>query len=134
MNEFITKNPTLTSLSLIVLVSLFFLFSKKILWYFFKFDREVAKIIHQQKSSEVRVGKVVESIAPFLDNFPVDIHAKGSSTQFLGQPIDFIHFTEEGEVIFIEVKSGSSQLSAFQRKIKSNIEQGNVQWAEYRVK
>lgn len=120
---------------LLILAGLFILiFGKKIIWWFFKFDKDVAKIINQKKSSEVRVGKIVESIAPILDDFPVDIYATGSTTQFIGQPVDFVHFTPDGEVVFIEVKSGNSQLSTTQKRIKSAIEQGQVTWVEYRVK
>lgn len=127
-------NFTNLEISLFVIVFFLILFSRKIIWFFFAFDKDVAKIINQKKSSEVRVGKVVESIAPFLDGFPVDIHAHGSSTQFLGAPIDFVHFTADGEVIFIEVKSGGAQLSPQQKRIRKNIEEGNVSWIEYRVK
>ena len=118
--------------ALLALIIIFF--GRRLIWFFFKFDDDVAKILHQQKSSEVRVGRVVESMAPLLDDFPVDVQTPDSSTQFLGQPIDFVHFTPEGEVIFIEVKSGNSQLSASQKRIKKAIQDGKVSFVEYRVK
>lgn len=113
---------------------LLLVFGRRFIWYLFKFDNDVAKIIHQQKSSEVRVGKVIESIAPILDDFPVDIQEPNSSTQFIGQPIDFVHFTPDGDVVFIEVKSGNSHLSATQKRIKKAIQEGRVSFVEYRVK
>lgn len=110
------------------------MFGKRILWFLFRFDRDVAKILHQKKSSEVRVGKIVESVSPFLSDFPVDVHQPGSSTQFIGQPVDFVHFTADGEIVFIEVKSGNAQLSSGQKKIKKAVLEGKVRWAEYRIK
>lgn len=116
------------------LLLLIVLTAKRWIWFLFRFDDNVAQILHEKKSSEVRVGKVVESIAPFLDDFPVDVRKPGTSTNFLGQPIDFIHFDPEEGVSFIEVKSGNAALSPTQRKIKRLIEEGKVRWIEYRVK
>jgi predicted Holliday junction resolvase-like endonuclease len=136
MNLLSTNLQNLNLITLLALLAFIFLliFGKKIIWWLFNFDQDVAKIINQKKSSEVRVGKIVESIAPILEDFPVDIYAQGSTTQFIGQPVDFVHFTADGEVVFIEVKSGNSQLSAVQKRIKSSIEQGKVSWVEFRVK
>lgn len=128
------SHDNLTYLITAVVIIGLLLFGRKIVWLLFRFDDDVAKIIHQRKSSEVRVGKVVESMAPLLDDFPVDVQAQDSTTQFLGQPIDFVHFTPEGEVIFIEVKSGNSSLSASQKRIKKAIQDGKVSFIEYRVK
>jgi predicted Holliday junction resolvase-like endonuclease len=92
-------------------------------------QEQKSKLFSQKRSTEVRTGHIVEKFAPFLDTFPHD----PESAVFLGQPIDYIVFEEDG-VTFSEVKSGNSQLSKKQRKIKENIQNGNVFWEEIRVK
>ena len=91
-------------------------------------------LLSQKKSSEVRTGKVAEVLAPFIDSFPVDVKKPGTSTVFLGQPIDYIHFNPEEGITFIEVKSGNSDLSTDQRKIKKTIESGKVFWKQVQIK
>ena len=93
-----------------------------------------AKVVSQRKSSEVKTGKIAEMLAPLSDEFPVDIKKDGTSTSFLGQPIDYIHFDPEEGVTFIEVKSGDSVLSESQRAIKKRVKQGKVHWKEVRLK
>lgn len=87
------------------------------------------KLTSQKKSTEVRTGHIVEKFAPFLDQFP---HEPSSAT-FLGQPIDYIVFDDNG-VTFSEIKSGDSQLSKKQRMIRDHIKEGRVFWEEIRIK
>ena len=117
----------------LVALAIFIPLVKKLAWRLFRFDKEVEKILQQKKSSEVRLGKIAETLSPVLDDFPVDIYKEGTSTMFIGQPVDFIHFDPEEGVTFIEVKSGNSKLSASQQKLKELIEDGEVFWADYRV-
>lgn len=86
------------------------------------------KLLSQKKSSEVRLGQISEQLAPFLDGFTYDTQ----NTKFLGQPIDLIAF-EQDKVVFIEVKTGKSQLSAKQKNIKDLINNGQVFWEEFRI-
>jgi len=86
------------------------------------------KITSQKKSTEVRTGHIVEKFAPFLEEFPHD----PSSATFLGQPIDYIVFGEDG-VTFSEIKSGNAQLSKKQRMIRDHIKEGRVFWEEIRI-
>lgn len=88
-----------------------------------------AKVTSQKKSSEVRLGHIAETLAPFLDQFEFE----PEQCSFLGQPIDYISFGEE-EVTFIEVKSGNSQLSSKQRKIRDQVKNGKIKWKEIRIK
>ncbi len=76
----------------------------------------------------VRRGYASEALAPLLDAFPVDIGKPGTTTLFVGQPIDYIHFDDNDGVTFIEIKSGSSQLSARQRRLRDLIARGAVDW------
>lgn len=82
----------------------------------------------RKKSTEVKMGAMVEKLAPFLNQFP----GSAENAKFLGQPIDYIVF-EEDEVVFVEVKSGESNLSEKQRKIKRQIEEGKVSFKIYRI-
>lgn len=107
---------------------------KKIIWELFAFDKRGEKILSEKKSSEVRVGQIVEAISPFLDGFPVDHKKKGATLAYIGRPIDFIYFDPEKGVTFVEVKSGESKLSPDQKKLKDLIKSGKVSWAEFRVK
>ena len=105
---------------------------KALVWRLFRFDARVQALLSQTKSSEVRTGKLVETLAPLLDDFPVDVRKPGTSTVFLGQPVDFVHFDPEAGVTFIEVKSNDAALTTSQRRIRAAIEEGRVRWCEYR--
>lgn len=87
-----------------------------------------AKVTSQKKSSEVRLGHIAETLAPFLDQFEFE----PEECSFLGQPIDYVSFGQD-EITFIEVKSGKSQLSSKQRKIRDQIKNGKVKWKEVRI-
>lgn len=107
---------------------------KFIIWRLFSFDKKVEKILTQKKSSEVRLGKIAETLSPLLDDFPVDVKKPGTSTVYMGQPVDFVHFDPEEGITFIEVKSGGAKLTANQRKFQEMIESGKVFWAQMKVK
>ncbi|MBX7138182.1 MAG: hypothetical protein K1X83_09370 [Oligoflexia bacterium] len=107
---------------------------KWLAWKLFHFDQKVERIISQTKSSEVRLGKTAETLAPLLENFPVDVRKAGTSTVFIGQPVDFIHFDPDIGITFIEVKSGNSKLSLSQRKLKELIDNGQVEWVQFQVR
>lgn len=93
-----------------------------------KLQSEKANLFSQKKSTEVRTGHIVEKFVPFLENFPHD----PEQAVFLGQPIDYLVFGEEG-VTFSEIKSGKAQLSKKQRLIRDHIKQGRVFWEEVRI-
>jgi len=107
---------------------------KALAWRLFRFDTRLQSILSQTKSSEVRTGKLVETLAPILDDFPVDIRKPGTSTVFLGQPVDFVHFDPEAGITFIEVKSNDATLTNMQRCIRTCVEEGRVSWREYRLR
>lgn len=87
------------------------------------------KVISQKKSSEVRLGHIAETLAPFLDQFNFD----PENCTFLGKPIDYISFGDD-EITFIEVKSGNSQLNQKQRHIRDLVKAKLVAWKEVRIK
>lgn len=81
-----------------------------------------------RKSSEVRLGQITENIVPFLNGFKYD----PKSVRFLGSPIDLIAFEQE-EIVFIEVKTGKSKLSAKQRNIRDLVDSGKVRFETHRI-
>ena len=83
------------------------------------------------RSSAANWGKSIEHFVPFMTKFPLP----PEDVVFLGMPIDYVGFTDTGSktkcvVHFLEVKSGSAQLSDKQRNIKRAIEEGRVQFHE----
>lgn len=91
-------------------------------------QEQYATLIGQKKSSEVRLGQISEQLAPFLSDFPFD----PKRAKFLGDPIDMVCFESE-KIIFVEIKSGKSQLSKRQREIRDQIKEGKVDFFVYRI-
>jgi len=92
--------------------------------------KKYKELFKQKKSSEVRLGQITEQFAPFIPTWEHD----PKNFKFLGAPIDGISFNlKDGEIIFIEIKSGKSRLSENQKKIKEIIEKGNVVFKTFRV-
>ncbi len=85
---------------------------------------------HQEKIPEIREtaikqsravlsGQFSEQIAPYLPDFPF----KPTEARFIGKPVDFIVFKgmdekKINEVVFVEVKTGKSQLSSVEKSLK----------------
>lgn len=85
-------------------------------------------LLSQKKSSEVRLGQISEHLAPFLKDFKHN----PKKAHFLGMPVDYIVF-EDDEIIFLEIKSGKSQLSKTQQNIKKLVSDGKVSWEVMRI-
>jgi hypothetical protein len=96
---------------------------------------EKARADAVKRSRAVLGGQFGEQLAPFLPAFPCN----PGDVRFVGKPIDYIAFpgSAEGtpvkEILFIEVKSGDSQLSLREREIKHAVEEGKVRYVEYRI-
>lgn len=86
------------------------------------------------RSTAVTRGKAFEHLAPFMDDFgyyPRD-------ARFLGSPIDLVVFdglgeTDVREIVFVEVKTGRSRLSARERAVRKAVLEGRVTWRELRA-
>jgi len=99
----------------------------------------ISELPHHRKDAILRSravlgGQFSEQLAPFLPNFPYN----PNECRFIGKPIDLIVFKgmdnkEIEEVKFIEIKSGNSQLSSSEKKLKEAIENKRVSWEEYRI-
>ena len=83
-----------------------------------------------QRSSAVTRGKVTEHIVPYLPGFDLD----PKDIRFLGTPIDLIAFkglnasVEAIEIVFIEIKTGRSGLSAREKAVKKAVQERKVSW------
>ena len=94
---------------------------------------EIRALRSQLHGARVRGGHLAESLAPLAEDFPVDVDKPDTSTVFLGQPIDYVHFDPDEGITFIEVKTGRSGLSARQRKLRDLVEDGRVNWHTHRI-
>ena len=88
-----------------------------------------------KQSRAVLGGLVSEQIAPLLPDFPFD----PGDCRFIGKPVDFIIFkgmNEQNisEVVFLEVKSGSSKnLNQQEKKLRETVQAGRVRWAQFDI-
>lgn len=129
------------SLFLFVLISLLFF------WLFLKYnlaklnrhwERQIPAIRKDasHRSRQILRGQLWEEFVPFLPEFP--FHPQ--DCRFLGNPVDYIIFhnfdsenAENQAIVFLEVKSGNSQLTAKEKRIRDAILQNKVYWQEYRI-
>jgi predicted Holliday junction resolvase-like endonuclease len=78
---------------------------------------------------------VHEQLIPYLPVFPYN----PKDVRFLGSPIDLVVFDGLAEgcvrrIVFLEVKTGGSGLTGRERSVRDAIQDGNVEWAELRVR
>jgi len=92
---------------------------------------EVNDLKTRLKSGEVRFGKSWENFLPLMNVFRK--RHDPNNFRFIGSPIDGISFDED-EIVFIEIKSGKSNLSSRQRNVKKLVKQKKVRWEEYKEK
>lgn len=88
-----------------------------------------------KRSRAVLSGQMIEQVAPYLPHFPCN----PADARFIGKPIDFIAFpgatdgSKIEEVLFIEVKTGQSALSAREKEIRDAVKNGRIKYVEYRL-
>ena len=68
-----------------------------------------------------------EQLFPFMKNYPYNPR----NFRFIGTPIDGLSF-EDDHIAFIEFKTGNSNLSGLQKRIKDLIQKKKVEWKEIR--
>lgn len=90
--------------------------------------KELVKTVSQKKSSEVRLGKISEQMAPFTEQWPWE----SNDFRFIGSPIDGVQFTEDC-LIFVEIKTGKSRLSKGQVRVRELVETGKVRFVSCRI-
>lgn len=86
-----------------------------------------------KRSRSVLTGSFSEQLAPYLPGF----NHSPTEVRFIGKPIDFIVFEgmdekEIKKVVFLEVKSGSSNLSPVEKSLRDAVQAGRVEWEVYR--
>ena len=109
-------------------------------------NEEKAQEIKKQKgraaSAHTTKGQILEKWCPFLNHPDIDPDWEAKNWQFMGQPIDYIVFdwrenkeinVADGKIIMLDVKSGKSQLTTKQRRIRDLIQAGNVEWRTIRL-
>lgn len=79
-------------------------------------------------------GQFLEKLAPHFPDFPYE----PTDLRFIGTPVDYLVFNglsegEVGEVVFLEVKSGSAALTTKERRVRDAVEAGAVRWDVYHV-
>ena len=92
-----------------------------------KLIKEVGSRVH---GASAGMGLMAEQFAPFTETFQ-GLGWNIREFNFLGRPIDGIQF-EEDEIIIVEFKTGDSNMSPEQRRIKALIEEGKVRFQEIR--
>lgn len=88
-----------------------------------------------KKSKSVILWEVYEKVLPFLPDFPY----KPRDMVFIGKGIDYIIFDWLNEwnlkqIIFLELKSGTSSLNKNEKMIKNIIWKQYIKYTEYRIK
>jgi predicted Holliday junction resolvase-like endonuclease len=109
-----------------------------------KLEVEVEKRIVKEKKQITReaversrvttLGKTIERVAPMFSGFghhPGDVRA-------LFEPIDFVVFDglwtrDVTDIVFVEFKTGGSQLSPVQRSIREAVDRRRVRFEERRI-
>lgn len=126
----------LSSVGIIIIVVILLYFLLK-----FKFERKLNEILQAEREDAVKrsratlTGQFSEQISPYFPDFPYS----PTEARFIGKPIDFVIFkgadtNEIKEVIFLEIKSGNSQLNKQEKNLKETILKGKVKWDEYKPK
>lgn len=131
------------TITIIVLVHLFIaaIITSLVLWAELReINNELAKVREQHKKSEktsrsVIKGQISEQLFPLV----IDCPYHSADMKFFGQPFDYLVLKgyNDGnitEVVFVEIKTGRSSLSAVQRSLRDCIEQKRVSWDTVRIK
>lgn len=94
-----------------------------------EYKEKYEKELFYRKSSEVRLGKIGENLAPFLKGWPWNPR----QFRFLGNPVDGIQFNRD-EIVFVEIKTGKARLSNFQKAAKRLVKEGKVRFVTFKIK
>ena len=125
------------SISTLLLLFVIFLLVLLIIFQEFRIKIKLKKIRQDavKRSNAVKGGQLAEQLAPFLPNFPCN----PADAHFLGQPIDYIAFpglcenNTVDEILLIEVKTNTSQLSSREKEIREAVKSGRIRYVEYRI-
>jgi len=84
-----------------------------------------------EKSKSVNLGRMTEHFALFMNG--MEFNPKDA--RFLGHPVDFVVFDglDEGDlrrILFIEVKTGKSQMNTRERMVRDAVKNKMIEWVE----
>ncbi len=109
-------------------------------------NEEIGEEAKKQKgraaSAHTTKGLILEKWCPFLNHPEIDESWEPKDWVFMGQPIDYIIFDwdedsdknrTDGRIVMLDVKSGKSQLTKKQRRIRDLVKEGKVEWREIRL-
>ena len=105
-------------------------------------SQEIKKQKGRAASAHTTKGQILEKWCPFLEHPDIDPDWEAKNWAFMGQPIDYIVFDWrndktlnmlDGKIIMLDVKSGKSQLTTKQRRIRDLIKAGRVEWRTIRL-
>ena len=114
------------SAGVVLMILIYYLFIAKKLG---RMRAELEDAKFSYKSMYVKHGKSWEHFVPFMQEF--EQVANKDNFVFIGSPIDGIAFDDDA-IKFIEIKTGSSQLSKNQKRVKQLVEGKKVSWHELR--
>lgn len=91
---------------------------------------ERRKAVKQSRS--VHTGLITQDFAPLLPDWPFEL----KDCRQVGAPLDYVVFRgmeagEIEEIVFVEIKTGSSRTSARQRQIAGAVSGGRVRYLVY---
>ena len=105
-------------------------------------SEEIKKQKSRAASAHTTKGQILEKWCPFLEHPDIDPDWEAKNWSFMGNPIDYIVFDwrndktinlADGKVVMLDVKSGKSQLTTKQRRIRDLIQAGKVEWKTIRL-
>ena len=105
-------------------------------------SEEIKKQKGRAAAAHTTKGQILEKWCPFLEHPEIDPDWEAKNWAFMGQPIDYIIFdwrenkeinVADGKIVMLDVKSGKSQLTTKQRRIRDLIKAGRVEWRTIRL-
>lgn len=93
-----------------------------------RLKEEIRTLASRRQSLATTYGRITEQWAPFMADYPYD----PKRFRFLGSPVDGIQF-EDDKVVFVEFKANGSRLTPGEHRIRQLIEEGRVEWLEFRL-
>jgi predicted Holliday junction resolvase-like endonuclease len=106
-------------------------------------DSKIKEAVEEARADSIKrqrsilKGQATEHLAPYINS-----EYSPKDYKFMGDPIDYIIFDGLGnikskedtvnKIIFMDIKTGKSQLNRAQRAIKKCIQEGNIEFQVYR--
>lgn len=112
-------------LLIVVIVILAILYNKE----YKKKQKILTKVVYlerKKRSQSARYGYLFQNFVPLLKDFPYNKY----NVRYIGDPIDAVAFEIPKEIVFLEFKLNTAQLTPKQKIIKELIERNKVKFME----